>query len=130
MLNKAVLIGRLVHDPELKYTAGGGIALATFTLAVDRPYTDRESGEREADFLDVTAWRKLAENCTKFLAKGGQAAVVGRIKTRSYDDNQGIRRKAWEIEADDARFLQRAPAGSSGADEAAPEIETGADFPS
>ncbi len=124
MLNKVVLIGRLARDPEMKYTSGG-TAWTTFTLAVDRPFTDRETGEREADFIDISTWRKLAENCAKFLAKGGQAAVVGRIKTRSYDDNQGVRRKAFEVEADDVRFLQRA----SGSDETSPSVETGADFP-
>ena len=114
MLNKVVLIGRLARDPEMKYTSGG-TAWTTFTLAVDRPFTDRETGEREADFIDISTWRKLAENCAKYLAKGGQAAVVGRIKTRSYDDNQGVRRKAFEVDADDVRFLQRA-SGDSGPD--------------
>ena len=114
MLNKVVLIGRLARDPEMKHTSGG-TAWTTFTLAVDRPFTDRETGEREADFIDISTWRKLAENCAKYLAKGGQAAVVGRIKTRSYDDNQGVRRKAFEVDADDVRFLQRA-SGDSGPD--------------
>ncbi len=107
MLNKSILIGRLVRDPELTYTAGSGIAWTKFTLAVDRPYKDKATGDREADFIDVSCWRSLAENSAKYLSKGGQAAVVGRIKTRSYEDNQGIKRKAWEIEADDVRFLQR-----------------------
>jgi len=124
MLNKVILIGRLARDPEMKHTSGG-TAWTTFTLAVDRPFTDRETGEREADFIDISTWRKLAENCAKYLAKGGQAAVVGRIKTRSYDDNQGVRRKAFEVEADDVRFLQRV----SGSDETSPSVETGADFP-
>ena len=73
MFNNVVLIGRLVRDPEIKYTAGSGTAWTTFTLAVDRPFVKRETGEREADFIDVSTWRKLAENCAKFLAKGGQA---------------------------------------------------------
>lgn len=108
MLNHVVLIGRLVRDPELQYTSGSATPWCKFTLAVDRPYTDRETGDRAADFIAITAWRRLAETCAKYLAQGGQAAVVGRIKTRSYDDNQGVRRKAWEVEADDVRFLQRA----------------------
>ena len=126
MFNNVVLIGRLARDPEIKHT-GSGIAWTTFTLAVDRPFTNQKTGEREADFIDVSTWRKLAENCSKFLAKGGQAAVVGRIKTRSYDDSSGIRRKAWEIEADDVRFLQRA--SSSHDEEAAIDIEYNAPFP-
>jgi len=125
MFNNVVLIGRLVRDPEIKYTAGSVTAWTTFTLAVDRPFVKRETGEREADFIDISTWRKLAENCAKYLAKGGQTAVVGRIKTRSYDNNQGVRRKAFEVEADDVRFLQRA----SGSDETSPSVETGTDFP-
>ncbi len=126
MLNKVVLIGMLARNPEMKYTSGGA-AWTTFTLAVDRPFTDRETGESEADFIDISTWRKLTENCAKYLAKGGQAAVVGRIKTKSYDDNQGVRRKAFEIEADDIRFLQRAPAGGDGSNKTAEEIDTGDD---
>jgi len=124
MLNKVVLIGRLARDPEMKHTSSG-TAWTTFTLAVGRPFTDRETGEREADFIDITTWRKLAENYAKYLAKGGQTAVVGRIKTRSYDDNQGVRRKAFEVEADDVRFLQKA----SSTDETNAAEEMGADFP-
>jgi len=128
MLNNVVIIGRLVQDPELRYTTSG-TAWATFTLAVDRPYTDKTTGEREADFLDVSTWRKLAETSAQHLKKGGQAAVVGRIKTRTYEDKQGNRRKAWDIEADDVRFLQRPSGGGDVSSRAAEEIDTGDDAP-
>ncbi len=106
MLNQVVLIGRLTHDPELRYTPGNGIPVATFALAVDRPFTNQQ-GERETDFINIVTWRKLAENCANFLQKGSLAAVTGRLQVRSYDDSQGIRRKVAEIVAEDVRFLDR-----------------------
>lgn len=102
-LNRIILIGRLTADPELKYTAAG-VPVARFTLAVDRPYV-KEGGERETDFIDVVTWRGLAETCAKHLGKGRLAAVEGRLQIRTYDDSQGIRRKAAEVMADSVRFL-------------------------
>lgn len=104
MLNQVVLIGRLVRDPELRYTPGNGVPVATFTLAVDRNFTNQQ-GERETDFIDIVVWRKQAENCANYLKKGSLAAATGRLQVRSYDDSQGIRRKVAEIVADDVRFL-------------------------
>jgi len=106
MLNKIILIGRLTKDPELRYTPGG-VAVAHLVLAVDRPFTNKQ-GERETDFIDVVVWQKQAENCANFLGKGRLVAVEGRLQIRSYDDNQGIRRKAAEVIADNVRFLDRA----------------------
>ncbi len=106
MLNQIVLIGRLTRDPELRYTPGNGVPVATFTLAVDRPFTNQQ-GERETDFINIVTWRKLAENCANFLKKGSLSAVTGRLQVRSYDDSQGIRRKVAEVVADDVRFLDR-----------------------
>ncbi len=103
MLNTVILIGRLVADPQLRYTQNG-IAVTSFTLAVNRPYTS-QSGEREADFIDIVTWRKLAETCANHLNKGRLVAVQGRLQVRSYDDREGIRRKAAEIVADQVRFL-------------------------
>lgn len=105
MLNRVILIGRLVADPELRYTQSG-IAVANFRLAVDRPFTTRE-GERETDFIDIVTWRKLAEVCAHNLTKGRLVAVEGRLQTRSYDDSQGIRRRVAEVVADQVRFLDR-----------------------
>lgn len=103
MLNKVILIGRLVRDPELRYTPNGA-AVAGFTLAVDRPFLNRD-GERDTDFIDIVTWRKLAETCASNLAKGRLVAVEGRLQIRSYDDSQGVRRKAAEVVADNVRFL-------------------------
>ena len=105
MLNKVILIGRLVADPQLRYTQGG-VAVTSFTLAVDRPFTT-QGGEREADFIDIVTWRKQAETCANHLNKGRLVAVDGRLQVRSYDDQNNIRRKAAEIVADQVRFLDR-----------------------
>ena len=106
MLNKVILIGRLVRDPEPRYTTSG-VAVTKFTLAVDRPFPNKQ-GEREADFIDIVTWQKLAETCANNLSKGRLVAVEGRMQIRSYDDNQGIRRKAVEVIAENVRFLDRA----------------------
>lgn len=103
MLNKIILIGRLTRDPEPRYTTNG-VAVTRFTLAVDRPFTNR-AGEREADFIDIVTWRKLAEVCANNLTKGRLVAVEGRLEIRSYDDSQGIRRKSADVVADNVRFL-------------------------
>jgi len=106
MLNQVVLIGRLTRDPELRYTPGNGVPVASFTLAVDRPFTNQQ-GEREADFINIVTWRKLAENCANYLQKGSMSAVTGRLQIRSYEDNQGVKRKVAEVVADNVRFLDR-----------------------
>ncbi len=105
MYNKVILIGRLTADPELRFTSGG-IPVSKFTLAVNRTFSNKQ-GEREADFIDVVLWRSLAETCANNLKKGYMAAVDGRLQIRSYEDNQGIRRKVAEVVADTVRFLDR-----------------------
>ena len=105
-MNRIILIGRLVRDVELRYTRSG-LAVGSFTLAVDRPFTTQD-GERETDFIDIVVWRKQAENCANFLGKGRLVAVEGRLQIRSYDDQNGIRRKAAEVVADQVKFLDRA----------------------
>ncbi|RJX26753.1 MAG: single-stranded DNA-binding protein [Dethiobacter sp.] len=104
MLNKIILIGRLVQDPELRYTPAGGVAVANFTLAVDRPFVNQK-GEKETDFIRIVAWRKLAEICTNNLSKGRKVAVEGRLQLRSYDDREGVRRTAAEVVAENVFFL-------------------------
>ena len=122
MLNKIILIGRLVADPQLRYTQSG-IAVTNFTLAVDRPFVSQD-GQREADFIDIVTWRKLAEVCANHLNKGRLVAVEGRLQIRSYDDQNGIRRKASEIVADNVRFLDRAQdSGSYESADGPPEPE-------
>lgn len=102
-MNKIFLIGRLTKDPELRYTPSGA-AVCSFTLAVDRRFIS-QSGEREADFIPVVVWNKAAENCAKYLAKGRQTAVEGRLQIRSFEGSDGQRRWATEVVADNVEFL-------------------------
>jgi len=102
-MNKAVLIGNLTKDPELTTTTSG-ISVCRFTLAISRRFTNAE-GERETDFLNIVAWRGLADNCHKFLRKGSKAAVIGSIQTRSYDAQDGTKRFVTEIIADEVEFV-------------------------
>lgn len=105
-MNRAVIIGNLTRDPELR-TTPQGISVTTFTVAVPRGFGDK----KETDFIPVVTWRGLADNCAKFLAKGRKVGVSGRIQTRSYDGNNGERRYVTEIVADDVEFLS--PKGES-----------------
>lgn len=115
MLNTIVLIGRLTHDPELRYTPNG-IPVGGFTLAVDRPFTNQQ-GEREADFIDIVVWRRLAETCSQHLQKGRLVAVHGRLQIRSYETQDGQRRRVAEVVANDVRFLDRARERSAPTDD-------------
>ena len=103
MYNRIVLIGRLTRDPELRYLPSGA-PVAGFTLAVDRPFKN-QAGERETDFVTITTWRKLAEQASRYLDKGRLVAVEGRLQIRSYETQDGQRRKVAEVVADGIRFL-------------------------
>jgi single-strand DNA-binding protein len=111
MLNKCVLIGRLTKDCELRYTTSG-TAVATFTLAVDRPR--RADSEKETDFIPVVAWGKTAENCANYIGKGSLAAVDGRIQVRTYEAKDGGRRWVTEVIAEQVKFLDRRGSDSGG----------------
>ena len=102
-MNKVFLIGRLTRDPELRYT-GSNVPVASFSLAVNRNFTN-QSGEREADFINIVVWRKQAENVKNYLSQGSQVAIDGRIQTRSYDDKDGNKRYFTEVIADNVEFL-------------------------
>ncbi len=102
MLNVAAIMGRLTADPELR-TTGSGISVCSFTLAVDRSFV-RQGEERQADFINVVAWRSTAEFICKYFTKGQMMAVTGSIQTRNYEDRQGNRRTAVEIVASDVSF--------------------------
>ncbi|HEX6922592.1 MAG TPA: single-stranded DNA-binding protein [Bacillales bacterium] len=104
MINRTVLVGRLTRDPELRYTPNG-VAVASFTLACDRPFTNQQ-GEREADFIRCVVWRRPAENVANYLQKGSLAGVDGRIQTRSFDNNEGRRVFVSEVVADRVQFLE------------------------
>ena len=103
-MNKSILIGRLTRDPEVRYTQSG-TAVCTFTLAVDRKFAKKDSGQPTADFIPIVAWRKLAEIIGNNLVKGRRISVEGRIQVRSYDAQDGSKRYATEIVADEVEFL-------------------------
>lgn len=102
MLNRVTVMGRLTRDPELRRTQSG-TAVASFSLAVERNFKT-QSGEREADFFDVIAWRNTAEFVSKYFTKGRMAVVEGRLQARNYTDKNGSNRKAVEIVADNVYF--------------------------
>jgi len=117
MLNRIILIGRLTKDPELRYTPNG-VAVASFSLAVERARKNAK-GEKETDFFEVVAWRQLGELCANYLSKGKLAAVDGELHMRTYESQDGQKRKAVEVVADNVRFLSpkdnngAAPVGAS-----------------
>ncbi|WP_035979842.1 single-stranded DNA-binding protein [Brevibacillus borstelensis] len=111
-MNRVILIGRLTKDPEMRYTTNG-IAVTTFTLAVNRPFANQE-GERQADFINIVTWQKLADLCATYLHKGRQAAVEGRLQTRSYENQEGRKVYVTEVVADRAYFLDKAEDARTG----------------
>jgi single-strand DNA-binding protein len=111
-MNKIILIGRLTRDPELRFTAGSGIAVSTFTLAVDRSFKNKD-GQKEADFINIVVWNKLAEVVANNLGKGRLTAVSGRLQTRSYEGNDGQKKFITEVVADDVQFLDRKDGGGA-----------------
>ncbi len=107
-MNRAIIIGNLTKDPESRTTASG-VSVCSFTVAVNRGFGDK----KDVDYIPVVAWRGLAENCGKFLAKGRKVGVSGRIQVRNYETSNGERRYVTEIIADDVEFLT--PKGEGGA---------------
>jgi len=102
-MNKAILIGRLTRDPELRHT-NTGRAVCQITVAISRPFS-REDGQRDADFINVVVWDKIGENVAKYMRKGSQVAVEGRIQTRSYDNTEGKKVYVTEVIAQSVQFL-------------------------
>ena len=103
MLNHITIMGRLTRDPELRRT-GSGIAVASFSLAVDRDYSPRDGGERETDFIDCVAWRQTGEFVSKYFTKGRMAVVSGRLQIRGWTDKDGNKRRSAEVVADNVYF--------------------------
>ncbi len=103
MLNHITIMGRMVRDPEMR-TTNSGTPVVSFSLAVDRDFADKESGERGVDFIDVTAWRHTAEFVSRYFTKGRMAVVSGRLQTRNWTDKDGNKRKAVEIVAENVYF--------------------------
>lgn len=114
-MNSVVLIGRLTRDPEIRYTSGTQMAVATFTVAIDRPV--RSGGEKQTDFPRITVFGKQAENCERYLAKGRLVGVQGRIQTGSYQNKDGVTVYTTDVVADRVEFLEWGdrPSGGSSA---------------
>ena len=103
MLNHITIMGRLTRDPELRRT-GSGVAVASFTLAVDRDFTGKDGGEKEVDFIDCVAWRNTGEFVNTYFSKGRMAVVSGRLQIRSWTDKDGNKRRTAEVVADNVYF--------------------------
>ena len=101
-MNKVILIGNLVKDPEMQTTASG-VSVCKFSVAVNRPY--KKDGETETDFINIVAWRGVADNVGKYLKKGNKCAVTGAMQNRSYDAQDGTKRYITEVIADSVEFL-------------------------
>jgi single-strand DNA-binding protein len=125
VLNRIILIGRLTRDPELRYTPAG-VPVAHFTLAVPRPFSNQQ-GEQETDFIDIVTWRRQAETCATYLGKGRLAAVEGRLQSRSYETQEGQRRRVWEVVADRVTFLDSKGRSGASEDEFTPGQDLGAE---
>ena len=106
-MNKVILLGNLTKDPELKTTTNE-LSVVKFTLAIPRKFKNAQ-GEKEVDFLNVVAWRTLADNCGKYLKKGSKCSVVGTVQNRSYEAQDGTKRYITEIVAEEVEFLSTAP---------------------
>ena len=102
-MNKVILMGRLTRDPEVRYTQTNNTLVASFSLAVNRRFV-RQGEERQADFINIVAWSKLGEFCSKYFKKGQQVAVTGRLQTRTWDDDQGQKHYITEVIAEEAYF--------------------------
>ena len=113
MLNHIVIMGRLVRDPELRRT-GTGVAVASFTVAVDRDFGGRDGGEKETDFIDCVAWRQTGEFVSKYFTKGRMIVVSGRLQIRSWTDKDGNKRHTAEVVADNVYFGDSKRDGDSG----------------
>ena len=112
-MNKVILMGRLTRDPEVRYTQTNNTLVASFSLAVNRRFV-RPGEERQADFINIVAWSKLGEFCSKYFKKGQQVGVIGRIQTRTWDDEQGQKHYVTEVIAEEAYFADSKREGDMG----------------
>jgi single-strand DNA-binding protein len=112
MLNRVIIMGRLGRDPELRYTQAGK-PVASFSLAVDRDFKDKTTGEKSTDFIDIVAWRQTAEFVSRFFTKGRMAVVEGRLQLRDWTDRDGNKRRTAEVIADNVYFGDSKPAQPS-----------------
>ena len=126
MLNHITIMGRLVKDPELRRTQSG-VAVCSFTVAVDRDFQSREAAEKQTDFIDVVAWRQTAEFVSKYFTKGRMIVVDGSLQSRKWQDKTGQNRVSWEVLANNIYFGDSKRDGMSGGDYSAPTYGAHAD---
>ena len=120
-MNKVILVGNLTRDPELNTTTSG-ISYCRFSIAVQRRFANSD-GERDVDFINIVAWRALADHCAKYLKKGQKAGVVGTIQTRSYENKDGLKVNTFEIVADEVEFLSTKPSSEDSYEPSAPRSD-------
>ncbi|MCI8655335.1 MAG: single-stranded DNA-binding protein [Clostridia bacterium] len=113
-MNKVILMGRLTRDPETRYTQTNNTVVASFSLAVNRRFV-RQGEERQADFINIVAWSKLGEFCSKYFKKGQQVGVIGRLQTRTWDDDKGVKHYITEVIAEEAYFADSKRDGEASA---------------
>lgn len=118
MLNRITIMGRLTRDPELRHTQND-VSVASFSLAVERDYTDQSTGNRPVDFIDCVAWRGTADFISKYFSKGSMAVVSGRLQIRDWTDNNGNKRRASEVLVDNVYFGASKKESGGDADQAA-----------
>ena len=132
-MNKVILMGRLTRDPEVRYTQTNNTLVASFSLAVNRRFV-RQGEERQADFFNIVAWSKLGEFCSKYFKKGQQVGIIGRLQTRTWDDDQGVKHYITEVIAEEAYFADSKRDGESTSSNfdatfgAMPNTGSGSDF--
>lgn len=103
-MNQVILVGRLAQDVELRYIAGTGTPVATFTVAVEREFTSK-NGKREVDFIDIQTWGKQAETCSNYIGKGSMVSIQGSLRVEKYEAKDGTRRTSYRVNADRVNFL-------------------------
>lgn len=104
-MNKVILMGRLTKEPEVRYTQTSNTLVASFTLAVNRRFV-KQGEERQADFINIIAWSKIGEFCSKYFSKGQQVGIIGRLQTRNWEDDQGQKHYITEVIAEEAYFAE------------------------
>ena len=124
MLNRIILMGRLTRDPELRHTQAG-TPVASFSLAVDRDFKDKATGEKGTDFIDIVAWRQTAEFVSRYFAKGRMAVVEGRLQLRDWTDKDGNKRRTAEVLAEHVYFGDSRRDTEAGAADTPPPAEPG-----
>lgn len=133
MLNKICAMGRLVRSPELRHTQSG-IPVCSFTIACDRDFKDKATGEKVTDFIDIVAWRGTAELASKYLSKGRMVVIDGRLQLRDWTDRDGNKRRSAEILANSISFADSRPKGQevpvpAAAGYGAEDLQAGGDLP-